>query len=238
MDELEDLPPLRHPTARRPLLGMTVLAVEDSRFACEALRLMCLHSGARIRRADCLESARRHLKVYRPSVAIIDVGLPDGTGLDLIRDLDQASPRVGVILGTSGDDNAQAEVMGAGADGFLLKPVDDLAAFQQAILRNLPADKQVTGPRALPTQTVDPDPVAYRDDMNHVATILQGNRDGPVLDYVAQFLRGVARAADDRQLVDVVADLTDRRARGLSPAPVVNRLTSMLQDRLRRRAVV
>ena len=44
-----------------PLQGITVLAVEDSRFACDALRLLCQRSGARLRRAETLEAARAHL---------------------------------------------------------------------------------------------------------------------------------------------------------------------------------
>lgn len=80
MDNLDDFIMTRPPTANRPLLGLTVLVVEDSRFACEAMRLLCLRSGARIRRADNLHHAHQHLKVYRPAVVIIDLGLPDGRG--------------------------------------------------------------------------------------------------------------------------------------------------------------
>lgn len=40
MDEY-DLDHLRRPTTTRPLLGLTILAVEDSLFACDALRLLC-----------------------------------------------------------------------------------------------------------------------------------------------------------------------------------------------------
>lgn len=53
-------------TPSRPLLGLTILLGEDSRFACEAMRIMALRSGARLRRADCMTSARRHMRLYRP----------------------------------------------------------------------------------------------------------------------------------------------------------------------------
>ena len=39
-----------------------------------------------------------------PSAVIVDVGLPDGSGLDLIRELSSARPRVPALIGTSGDE--------------------------------------------------------------------------------------------------------------------------------------
>ena len=110
MDDHDDFMMTRPPTARRPLLGLTVLVVEDSRFACEAMRLLCLRSGARIRRADSLQHARRHLAVYRPAVVIVDLGLPDGSGESLIADLAMGVPRVDVVLGTSGDTDGSSRI--------------------------------------------------------------------------------------------------------------------------------
>ncbi len=230
--------PLRTPTPNRPLLGMTVLVVEDSRFACEAMRLMCLRSGARIRRADCLRSARRHLQVYRPSAVIVDMGLPDGSGLDLIAELAAAQPRVGVIIGLSGDDGAEAAALAAGADAFIAKPFDNLGAFQQTIISVLPAEQQPAGPRTMPDDAVDPDPTAYRDDMNHVANLLETSQDSAVLDYVAQFLGGVARSADDTPLADAAVDLARTRPGKGERRAKAAALIRMVQDRLHNRVAI
>ncbi|MES2144049.1 MAG: response regulator [Pseudomonadota bacterium] len=124
------VPPGRAPTAAfgppagtgLPLQGLTLLAVEDSRFAADALRLFAQRSGARLRRADSLTTARSHLGVYRPDAVLIDLGLPDGRGEDLIADLAQRPARPGLILGMSGDPTARDAAMGAGADAFVEKP--------------------------------------------------------------------------------------------------------------------
>ena len=238
MDEHDSLTLTKTPTARRPLLGLTILVVEDSRYACEAIRLMCLRSGARIRRADCLRSARRHLSVYRPSVVIVDLGLPDGSGLDLIAELASAIPRVTGLLGLSGNSDKATEAINAGADGFLDKPLDSLAAFQQGVLAALPETYRPAGPRAVSQARITPDPMAYRDDMNHAANLLDDHSDGPVLDYVAQFLDSVARSAHDTALLQATKDLAELRARGRTPTATVKALTAMVQDRISRRVAI
>lgn len=215
------------PTAERPLAGLTVLVVEDSRFASEALRLMCLRSGARIRRADCLASAHRHLNTYRPSAAIVDLGLPDGSGLTLIDEMHRATPRVPVLLATSGAEREAASraARDAGADGFLPKPVDSLSTFQTEILRHLPEEMQPKGPRAVDTQPIRPDQLALRDDLTHALALLD---QAPLsATYLQKFLLGIARSARDAALMDAARSLPAR----LANADRVN-LRALLTDRV------
>ncbi|QDC10860.1 response regulator [Oceanicola sp. D3] len=221
------------PTRERPLLGATVLVVEDSRFASEAVRLLCLRSGARIRRADTLASAHRHLKVYRPTAVIVDLGLPDGSGLELIRDLHQSDTRVPVLLATSGDPVSEDIAMEAGADGFIQKPITSLAAFQQAILARLPEEEQPMGPRAVSADVISPDPLALRDDLAHVADVLSTGEDDPgMLDYVAQFLGSVAQCASDAPLAEAAAGLADARAAGEGGGSEAAAISKLVAHRL------
>lgn len=238
MDDKDYLPRDHVPTAARPLLGMTVLVVEDSRYASEAMRLMCVRSGARIRRADCLASARRHLMVYRPTVLIVDVGLPDGSGLDLIREMSEQTPRVDVLLAASGDDGLEAAAREAGADGFLAKPVRKVAMFQSEILRHLPADRHPCGPRMVDPEDVAPDAMAYRDDMAAVIGALGTTVDQQTVGYVTQFLHGVARAARDDVLLEAVDAVKAEQAQGVPSVAGIQRLAGLVHDRMGLRATI
>lgn len=211
------------PTPERPLQGMTVLLVEDSRLASEAIRLLCLRSGARIRRADSIAAAHRHLAVYRPNVVIVDMGLPDGSGAELIAELATATPRGPALIGSSGDPGAEAKAMAAGADAFLPKPVESLAVFQQVVLRQLGAAAQARGPRLVPREVIAPDLVALEDDLAHAAEMLCAAAPGSA-DYVTQFLGAVARSAHD-------ADL-ERAAGEARAQDGVGRLAGLVEDRL------
>lgn len=236
-------PPLQRPTAEHPLAGLTVLVVEDSRYACEAMRLLCQHSGARLRRADSLAAAARHLRVYRPDVLIVDLGLPDGPGEALIADLVQHSARPAVILGTSGDPLLAPAALAAGADGFLDKPLPGLAGFQAALLAYLPEQARLVGPVEEPREepSLAPDPIALRDDLALAEDILASGPDGPAGDYVSRFLSGLARSAHDRQLEHAAVRLAhDLRAeRGAATGPpatrreaALRRVAGLLRDRL------
>lgn len=216
----------------RPLQGLTVLVVEDSRFASEAIRLLSIRSGARIRRADSLAAAHRHLAVYRPSVVIVDIGLPDGSGTDLIAELARARPRVPAILGMSGDPEAEPAARAAGADAFLAKPVESLALFQQALLAALPGGVLPSGPRAVSGDRILPDPVALADDLHHVAEMLRGDGSGARA-YIAQLLSGLAISAHDPALAAAAGQLALSGAEGAR-----RRVVDLVEERLSRAQAV
>ena len=238
MDSLDTFMQTRPPTANRPLLGLTVLVVEDSRFASEAMRLLCLRSGARIRRADTLQSAQRHLAVYRPSAAIIDIGLPDGSGVDLIRDLTHTSPRVDVVLGTSGDPDGEGRALKAGADAFIAKPILNITFFQSKILEHLPKDRQPKGLRIMSDDVIVPDRVAFRDDLTAAAVALEDAANAHTLQYVTQFLGGLARSVDDARLEKETETLAHMQTAGDAVNSQVKRITDMVQDRISRTAPI
>jgi CheY-like chemotaxis protein len=210
--ELPNLPQAGMQPNGLPLQGVTVLAVEDSRFASEALRLMCRRLGARLRRAESLQAAASHLKLYRPDLVIVDLGLPDGRGEALIAAISVRAPKL-VVLGMSGDTGGRGRALAAGAHGYIDKPVENLAAFRALMMRHLPdraEDLAQTSEAAMV-----PDALALRDDLAHAAALLDARpgREGQA--YVAGFVSGVARHARDAALADAAGSARLEEIRAL-----------------------
>ena len=80
--------------------------------------------------------ARREILQLVPDVALLDVRLPDGSGIELCRDVRSADPAIRCVLLTSFDEsNAAAAAVLAGASGYFLKEIRtvDLAAALRTV---------------------------------------------------------------------------------------------------------
>lgn len=202
-------PMLAHHRPFGPELA-TILLVEDSRQAAEAVRMMTRRLGLRLRRAEDLDTARRHLKVYRPDLALVDLGLPDGSGLELIAELVGGATGRCRIVAVSADPAARAEALAAGAHAFLEKPLRlpaDLASLFGAPLSDKPkgsgpaddnAQMQANGRNA------GEDPLALRDDLQRARRLLVSD-DPADRDYAVSFLKGLGRSTGDVALADAAA---------------------------------
>ncbi|WP_235840957.1 response regulator [Cereibacter ovatus] len=188
-----------------PLSGLTILAVEDSHFAAEALRLLCHRSGAKLRRTETLEAARSHLDLYRPDAVVVDLSLPDGSGAALIAELTADAPGP-VVIAASGDPSGREAALAAGAHGFMEKPLDSLALFQQMLLQHLPDRQRPPEDEALPP----PDPFSLREDLSRAATLAtDAQPHSAPARYLAGFVSGIARSSGDTPLEQAARSAAD-----------------------------
>lgn len=74
--------------------------------------------------AGTVSDASRRCELVRPDVMLVDLQLPDGTGIDVMNNVRQLSPDTRCVVLTSfDDDDALAESLKAGARAYLLKNV-------------------------------------------------------------------------------------------------------------------
>ena len=85
---------------------------------------------------------------------------------------------------------------------------------------------------------MQPDLIAFRDDMAHAADVLNMGQEEKTLAYLAQFLGGVARSAGDRPLADAADQLARSRQKGKPLSQDAATLAGLVQERLQRRAAI
>jgi two-component system, OmpR family, response regulator MprA len=109
-----------------------ILIVEDDRHLAERLTDGLEEAGYRVRRASSSRQAMSRLVEQRPDLVLLDLGLPDADGLDLLRAFREKEPHVPVIV-TTARDQVVDRVAGleGGADDYLVKPY----AFEELLAR-------------------------------------------------------------------------------------------------------
>ncbi|MBW3539780.1 MAG: response regulator [Planctomycetes bacterium] len=124
--------PSRAPGEVVPVSGRRILVVDDNRDAAECLAMLLRLYGNDVRIAHQGQLALELADTYRPDLVLLDIGLPDLSGLEVCRRL-RAQPggheRLVVAVTGYGDEDDRRRCLEAGFDAHLVKPAD-LAALQ------------------------------------------------------------------------------------------------------------
>lgn len=117
---------------------MKVLLVEDNRQLVDDISHFLTERGFVVEEALSLQYAKEKVEIYEYDLVIIDLGLPDGNGLDLIPRIQDAHPETAILILTA-KDSLENKVRGLdwGADDYLTKPFHkaELNARIRSILR-------------------------------------------------------------------------------------------------------
>ncbi|MBL8260717.1 MAG: two-component system response regulator KdpE [Candidatus Competibacteraceae bacterium] len=116
---------------------LTVLIVEDEQAIRRFVRAALEAEGHRTHEADTVRRGLQEAGTRKPDLVILDLGLPDGDGLDFIRDLRAWSAIPVLVLSARTEEYDKVEALDAGADDYLIKPfgVTELLARVRAVCR-------------------------------------------------------------------------------------------------------
>jgi two-component system KDP operon response regulator KdpE len=114
-----------------------VLLIEDEKTIRRFVRAAVEEEGCAVVEAETMAGGLIEAGVQKPDLLILDLGLPDGNGIDLIRDLRGWSEVPVLILSARAQENDKIDALDAGADDYLTKPfsVGELRARVRALLR-------------------------------------------------------------------------------------------------------
>ena len=114
-----------------------ILIVEDEADIRRFVRLTLESEGHTVHEAATLQRGLIEAGTRRPDLVVLDLGLPDGDGVDLIRDLRTWSAMPIIVLSARSAEASKITALDAGADDYLVKPFGsgELMARVRAQLR-------------------------------------------------------------------------------------------------------
>lgn len=103
-------------------IALTALVVEDDRNIRRSVRASLEANGWSVREAETLEQGIGQAKSNKLDLAIVDLGLPDGDGVDLILSIRDRSQVPIIVLSARSEEMHKVRALDAGADDYIEKP--------------------------------------------------------------------------------------------------------------------
>ncbi|HZP26350.1 MAG TPA: response regulator transcription factor [Dehalococcoidia bacterium] len=115
-----------------------ILVVEDEAQLRFALRRYLEQAGYEVREVEDGAGALREVAAFKPDVVLLDLMLPDMSGVDVCRDIRRGHETPIVVLSALGDEDTKVRALDQGADGYLTKPfgMEELFARIRVALRH------------------------------------------------------------------------------------------------------
>jgi two-component system KDP operon response regulator KdpE len=128
--------------------GPNVLLIEDEKQIRRFVRAAIEEEGCQVTEAETMAQGLIEAGLRKPDLLILDLGLPDGNGIDLIRDLRGWSDVPVLILSARSQEYDKIAALDAGADDYLTKPfsVGELRARVRALLRRRARSGEAASP--------------------------------------------------------------------------------------------
>ena len=136
----------------------SVFLIEDDQAIRQTLVRSLSEQGHAVRAVSTAADALRDVVTWEPEVVVLDLGLPDMDGRDVIRML-RAVSQVPVIVATARDDPEEiVRLLDAGADDYVVKPYTaaEMAARIRAMLRRSRPESSRPGPLRIGGLEIDP----------------------------------------------------------------------------------
>lgn len=127
---------------------MNILIVEDEKRLAESIEKYLSQEGYHCESVHSYDQAQEKINLYSYDCILVDIMLPDGTGLDVIRELKNLKSLSGVIIiSAKGSIEDRIKGLDVGADDYLPKPFDlsELSARVKAVIRrrNFQGQKEI-----------------------------------------------------------------------------------------------
>ncbi|MFY9259423.1 MAG: response regulator [Gallionella sp.] len=126
----------------------TVLLVEDEKEIRRFVRQALQGEGCQVREAETMAQGLQEAANLKPQLIMLDLGLPDGDGVDFVQRLRSWSQVPVLVVSARSTEHDKILVLDAGADDYLTKPfsVGELLARVRALLRRSRADNELSTP--------------------------------------------------------------------------------------------